>query len=307
MRLLLLFLIFKIFGCSAQTKEGVIETTNKTDFDKYDELIWSGMLHFKDQNYKLSLSNFQDAFKIKPNEDVSDYFYAAASALNLKMDNMAKDLIIKAIQKTNASESYFDSFKEFNAFRKNKLFSEIKTDYAKYKADFTKNLKYPEIYKEIELLTKRDQKVRKDGSTKEQMRKVDSLNIKRLIEINQAYGWFDKQSILLWHHRGIHRDDNYVWNYFRPLINEKIKKGELRKSFWTRFDDEKSMLEGNGFQIYGTYWNMFEQFPIENMSKVDSLRSLVGLPSLAYMNKVYGVVLPKDYVVTSNLDKLYKK
>lgn len=295
MRILLPFLILMIIGCSNQKKDSGIETETKSDFEKYDELVWSGMLNFKDKDFQNSLSNFQDAFKIKSDENVSDYFYASASALNLKMYEVAKDLIIKAIQETNASENYFDNFDEFNQFREKKFFSEIKADYAKYKADFTKNLKHPEIYKEIELLAERDLKVRTDGSSAEEMQRIDSLNIKRLIEINQNYGWFDKQWILLWHHRGIHKDDNYVWNYFRPLINEKIKKGELRKSYWSRFDDEKSMFRGNGVQIHGTYWGNYEQFPIENIAKVDSLRSSVGLPPLAYMRKVYDVELPKDY------------
>jgi len=285
-----------IIGCSNQKKDSEIEAETKSDLEKYDELIWSGMLNFKDKNYQNSLSNFQDAFKIKSDENTSDYFYASASALNLNLNGVAKELIITSIQKTDASESYFDSFKEFNPFRENKLFSEIKTDYSKYKADFTNNLKNPEIHKEIELLAEKDQKVRTDGSSVEEMQRVDSLNIKRLIEINKKYGWNDKQWILLWHHRGIHRDDNYVWNYFRPLINEKIENGELRKSYWARFDDENSMLRGKGVQIYGTYWNNYDQFPIENINKVDSLRTSVGLPPLAYMEKVYDVELPKAYV-----------
>ncbi|MDO1512263.1 hypothetical protein Q2T41_06300 [Maribacter confluentis] len=295
MRIILPFLMIFIIGCSNQKKESGTKTQIKSDLEKYDELIWSGMLHFKDKDYVNSLSNFQDAFEIKSDENVSDYFYAAASALNLKKDKIAKELIITAIKKTDASENYFDSFDEFNPFREKQLFAEIKTHYSKYKSDFVNNLKHPKIYNEIKLLAQRDQKVRTDGSSVEEMQRIDSLNIKRLIEINKEYGWFDKQWILLWHHRGIHRDSNYVWNYFRPLINKKIEKGELRKSYWASFDDEKSMFSEDGVQIYGTYWNNYDQFPIQSIDKVDSLRKSIGLPPLAYMEKVYNVELPKDY------------
>jgi hypothetical protein len=295
MKIILPFLLFFIVGCSNNEKENETEVKTKSDLEKYDKLVWSGMLYFKDQKYENSLSNFQDAFRIKSNENVSDYFYASTAALNINKDKIAKDLIVTAIQKINASENYFDRFDEFNPYKGKELFTDIKINYSKYKSDFFNNLKYPEIYKEIELLVEKDQKVRTDGSSGQEMRKVDSLNIKRLIEINKEYGWFDKQWLLLWHHRGIHRDDNYVWNYFRPLIKEKIEKGELRKSYWARFDDEKSMLDGNDFQIYETYWNNYDQFPIENINKVDSLRSSVGLPPLAYMEKVYDVELPEDY------------
>jgi len=295
MKIILPFLLFFIVGCSNNEKENETEVKTKSDLEKYDELVWSGMLYFKDQKYENSLSNFQDAFRIKSDENVSDYFYASTAALNINKDKIAKDLIVTAIQKINASENYFDRFDEFNPYKGKELFTDIKINYSKYKSDFFNNLKYPEIYKEIELLVEKDQKVRTDGSSGQEMRKVDSLNIKRLIEINKEYGWFDKQWLLLWHHRGIHRDDNYVWNYFRLLIKEKIEKGELRKSYWARFDDEKSMLDGNDFQIYETYWNNYDQFPIENINKVDSLRSSVGLPPLAYMEKVYDVELPEDY------------
>lgn len=305
MRIFLVFILITI-GCSTQKRNTEIKTKNKSDFEKYDELIWSGMLNFKDKNYQNSLSNFQDAFKIKPNESTSHYFYASAAALNLKKNEIAKELIITSIQKTNASERYFDNFDAFNSFRKNNLFSEIKSDYTKYKTDYTNNQKNPEIYKEIELLIERDQKVRTDGSSVQEMQRVDSLNIKRLIEINKEHGWHDKQWILLWHHRGIHREDNYIWNYFRPLINKKIDSGKLRKSYWAAFDDEKSMLRGKGLQIYGTYRNNYDQFPIENIHKVDSLRKTVGLPPLAYLKKVYGVELPKGYSKKTPLS-MYKK
>ena len=293
MRILSSLLIILLIGCSDPKPEK--EVTTKTALETYDKWVWSGMLHFKDQDYEKSLSNFQEAFKIKSDENVSDYFYASAAALHINKDSIAKDFIITAIQKTNASEDYFDSFAEFNTFRSKPFFSEIKADYSKYQADFFDQLKYPEIYKEIDLLVEKDQKVRTDGSSGLEMRRVDSLNITRLIEINKEYGWFDKQWLLLWHHRGIHREDNYVWNYFRPLINDKIEKGELRKSYWARFDDEYSMLRDNGLQIYGTYWNNYDQFPIENISQVDSLRNTVGLPPLAYMDKVYDAILPEDY------------
>jgi hypothetical protein len=285
-----------IIGCPNQQKQDRVETKSKSDFEKYDELVWSGRLNFKDKEYQQSLSNFQDAFEILPNENVSDYFYASTSALYLKNDELAKDLIIKSIQKANASESYFDSFKDFNPFREKEFFTAIKSDYAKYQSDFFNGIEKPEIFKEVEFLKKRDQNVRKDGSSSEEMQRIDSLNIKRLIEINKEYGWQENQWLLLWHHRGIHYEDNYVWNYFRPLINKKIKDGELRKGYWARYEDEKSMFSEKGVQIYGMYWHNYDQFPIDNIDKVDSLRNTVGLPPLAYLEKVYGIVLPKDYV-----------
>lgn len=295
MRIILALLVLIVVSCSNNKKDNEINTELKTNFEQYDKLVWSGMLHYKDSLYEQSLNNFQEAFKILDNESTNDYFYAAAAALNLKKIDLAKNLITQSIIKTNASESYFKSFKEFNKFRKNEIFKEIDSSYVSLQSVFYEQLDNLEIYKEIEILKKKDQEVRKGKFNIEEMQRVDSLNINRLIEINKRYGWQKNQWLLLWHHRGTHSEDNYIWNYFRPLINQKIKNGTLRKGYWVRWKDEKSMFGEDAMQIYGMYWHNYDQFPIKNIEKVDSLRATVGLPPLAYIGKVYNVELPKEY------------
>jgi hypothetical protein len=76
----------------------------------------------------------------------------------------------------------------------------------------------------------------------ELMRKVDSLNIERLMEITKEHGWQERAWIILWHQRGNHDEDNYVWNYFRPLINKEIEEGKISRSFWYAFDQFKQMM-----------------------------------------------------------------
>jgi len=284
MRVLSILLILIIIGCSNQKKE-VKQGENKSTFEKYDEYSWTAMLQYKKQEFGKSLENFQKALKILPE-------------LNLNENQTAKDLIIKSIQKTNTSENYFDNFKEFDAFRDKELFNEIKTEYSKFQSQFYAGLENPEIYNEIEDLIKRDQEVRKNGSKPEEMRKIDSLNITRLIEINKEYGWQKKQWILLWHHRGIHREDNHIWNFFRPFINRQIEDGKIRKDFWAMFDEEK-LITDKGVQMYGLYTNNFEQFPLQNVEKVDSLRATIGKPPLWYESEVYGITLPNGYKKTA--------
>ncbi|NER10433.1 hypothetical protein SAMN06265375_10117 [Muriicola jejuensis] len=75
------------------------------------------------------------------------------------------------------------------------------------------------------------------------MRKVDSLNVARLMEITKEYGWQERAWIILWHQRGVHDEDNYVWNYFRPLINKEIEEGKISRSFWGPFDQFKKMMK----------------------------------------------------------------
>lgn len=271
-----------------------INPTNATDFEKYDKLIWKAMLSFKDKNYKESLINFEIALKTIPNENTTDYFYAAAAALHLNKNEKAKKLIITAIQKTKASENYFDSFKEFKPFRDRKLFSEIKKNYSQYISDFYNNLEHPKTYKEIDSLFEMDQKVRTDGSSWEKMARVDSLNVTRLIEITKKYGWQSKGWLILWHQRGTFGEKNYVWDFFKPHIDKEIAEGKIRKDFWAMFEENKSVFE-NKKQIYGLFVNNFEQFPIIDIEKVDERREKIGKPPLWYMRKVYGYKLPADY------------
>ena len=76
----------------------------------------------------------------------------------------------------------------------------------------------------------------------ELMRKVDSLNIDRLMDITKEHGWQERAWIILWHQRGNHDEDNYVWNYFRPLINKEIEEGKISRIFWSAFDQFKQRI-----------------------------------------------------------------
>ncbi len=266
----------------------------KTDFEKYSELEQKAMLQFKDNEYEKALANFKKAIELKPRESTSIYFYAVASALKLEKDDEAKTLLIASIHNTNASKSYFLNFNEFNKFRKKSLFSEIDNDYEKHISEFYNKLEHPKIYREMDSLVDIDQKYRSYGSDRKEIARVDSLNIKRLIEITKDYGWQDKGWIILWHQRGTYCENNYVWNFFKPYIDEQISKGNMKKDFWVMFDEEKSIRK-NKEQIYGMYWNNFDDYPIKDIENVDKRRAEFGLPPLWYMEKVYDVELPSEY------------
>ena len=284
MNLSFLLLFLTIISCSEKQNE----------YEKYSALERKAMLEFKDKEYGKALSNFQKAIDLRPTEDVSIYFYATASALNVGNINKAKDLLIASIHNTNTSKNYFLNFEEFDSFRNEKMFSEIENGYDKHIAKFYQNLAYPKIYKEIDSLVKVDQKYRKSPIDWEITNKHDSLNINRLIDITKKYGWQKRAYLILWHQRGSYGEDNYVWNFFKPYIDKQIQKGNMEKSFWTMFDDEKSITE-NKEQIYGHYWRQFDEYPIKDITNVDKRRIENGLPPLWYMEKVYGIELPTEY------------
>ncbi len=83
----------------------------------------------------------------------------------------------------------------------------------------------------------------------ELMKKVDSLNVERLIQITKEHGWQGRAWLILWHQRGNYGEDNYVWNYFQPLINKEIEEGKISRSFWSPFEQFKEMMKNGN---YGT-------------------------------------------------------
>ena len=69
------------------------------------------------------------------------------------------------------------------------------------------------------------------------IRKVDSINISRLITITEEFGWQENAWLILWHQRDSYGDKNRIWNHFKPLIDEEIASGTLSRSFWLPFEN----------------------------------------------------------------------
>ncbi|SER21761.1 tetratricopeptide repeat protein [Neolewinella agarilytica] len=252
------------------------------------------MEQFMDEDYLSALENFRKAFQVNPSKLENDKFFAAASALQLGKDEEARDYIISAIEENNANRAYFDSFDHFSEFRSNEVLVEISRNYSKHQEVYLANIEHPEIAREIDSMIRADQQVRTESSQLNRMKAVDSSNIRRLIEITKAYGWQEEAWLILWHQRGYYKTDNEVWNFFYPFISAEMERGKVNPDFWVMFEDDKSIRE-DGVQIFGTYSNNYDQFPVKNISRVDELRDSVGLPSLRFMNKVYGAAMPSNY------------
>lgn len=75
------------------------------------------------------------------------------------------------------------------------------------------------------------------------MQNVDSLNIARLMEITEDFGWQENALLILWHQRNTYGDNNYIWLYFKPIIDIEIAEGKISRSFWDKFDKYKKMID----------------------------------------------------------------
>jgi tetratricopeptide (TPR) repeat protein len=97
--------------------------------------------------------------------------------------------------------------------------------------------------KELEKIVFHKTKDKYKETTSKLMQKVDSLNIARLMEISKKHGWQERAWVILWHQRGTYGEDNYIWNYFKSLIDKEISEGKLSRNFWNPFDKHKEMME----------------------------------------------------------------
>ena len=105
------------------------------------------------------------------------------------------------------------------------------------------------------------------------MKQTDSLNIRELMDITTSSGWQEEAWLLLWHQRGTYGKNNWVWNYFKPLINKEIEQGKLPKSFWAMFEDFKASLK-TGVSVYGYRPGKVDE------KNVNANRKKIGLPML---------------------------
>ncbi|MEB8346886.1 hypothetical protein OO010_12560 [Flavobacteriaceae bacterium KMM 6898] len=279
-------ILFLVSGCQNKKKE----------LEKYDQNVMNAMVLYIEEDYQASLQKFNDALELNvgDNTKVNDYFFAAAAALKLGDTSLAKETIISSIVNTDASKEYFLSFKEFDSFRSLTLFNEISDSYEDYRNEYFKKGNNPNLNKVMDSLLKEDQAIRNTKDSTINMREKDSLIILKLIDLTKKHGWQNKAWLLLWHQRDTFKEKNYVWNYFYPLINEEIEKGNIRKGFWSNFEDQNSIME-DGTQIFGTYMQQFDLFPLRDVTNIDKLRDSIGLPPLWYFNKVYGYPLPQGY------------
>ncbi|GGI55944.1 hypothetical protein [Winogradskyella haliclonae] len=105
------------------------------------------------------------------------------------------------------------------------------------------------------------------------MRYADSLNIVKLIDITKAHGWHNEAWVLLWHQRGSYGEKNWVWDFFKPYIDNEISKGKITPFFWVMFEDITSLYK-TGKSIYGYHPGKVDP------RTVNIKRQSIGLPEL---------------------------
>lgn len=271
-----------------------------TKFDNFEKNIYLGNVYLAQKDYKNSYNSYTEAFKLLAPQSSNDLLNYAIASYEIGKPEEAKDAITKSITNYKAPKDFVLDYIKSDKLRKESFFNDILNNYDELLANYYRNLKYPQVRLQIEELLTKDRFVRNelqdfDKKNVDQLTaKIDTENINDLIEITKKYGYQEYGWLLLWHQRSGYETGEGSWSFFKPYLQDLIKKGEISKSFFSRFEDEFSILNHNT-QRYGTYFMQFDMAPIEDVNNLDKRRAEINLPPLYYHKLVYGAPLPKDY------------
>lgn len=289
----------------------IVHSQDLNSEDKYtisQNYIYLAELELASKNFSKSNEYFSKAFKYHQAMDSYQILDAAASALHTNNEELFKKYVIESIVDFKAPLDFILEYDKFVDYKNNSFFKSIPNNYDKFLNQYYTNKKNLSAFIETSILVEKDQvarqlindfetelnssqsKINKEAFNKI-LEKTDNDNAENLISITKKYGFQDYSWLILWHHRITFNDQNdKFWQYFKPVINEEIKKGNLHKSYLASFTDVNESILNNK-QVYGTLY----QYPIDNIKDIDILRESVGLPPLLYDKIVYGRTLPDSY------------
>jgi len=252
-----------------------------------------------------ALDHYLEAIKLNPKNPNSDvYLEAAAIAFKLKKSKTAKELLIQSITKQLAPLDFLRNFKNLQPYKKSKEMKEVLAQYDDLENQYYRELKNPAAYMKIQSFIATDQLIRTEDNVFGKLAtKIDSTNITNLIELTKKYGWESRAWVLLWHHRGSYKENDFVWNFFTPYLRKEIEKDNVNKDFFVDFDEYENSTkdpinktsEGSLYTLQ-TLGNLnFNKTAYFDVKNLDKRRKSVGLPPLYFEHFLYGAELPETY------------
>lgn len=245
--------------------------------------------HQKDD--KKALATYLEAIKINPKTPSSyEYLTAATIAFKLNNNKTAKELLSQSVSNQLAPIDYIKEFKSLQPYKNYEEFKDVLAQYDDLENQYFRTLKNPKAYMEIQNLIARDQLVRENDELFNKLaKKTDSTNITELMELTKKYGWEKRGWILLWHHRGISDDQKFVWDFFKPYLENEIKKDNVDKDFFVDFeefnnssDDFDKRIDSGSIYTCNTIGNINGCSYFKDIKNLDKRRKSVGLPPLYF-------------------------
>lgn len=282
----------------------VFSITPAQNVFKSQKQIYLAEYYAHQKDGKNALKHYLEAIKINPKVPISDsYLEAASIAFRLNKNKVAKDLLKQSITRQLAPFEFLRDFKSLQPYKNSVEMQDVLAQYDNLENQYYRELKNPAVYMEIQKLIALDQIVRENDQIFDKLaQKTDSANITKLIDLTKKFGWESRVWLLLWHHRTSFKENDFVWNFFLPYIEEEIKKDNINKDFLVDFYEFKN---GSNHLVTNTknqalftlisLGNINGNKNYSNITNLDRRRKSVGLPPLYFDHLIYNTELPKDY------------
>ncbi len=288
MKILPIFLILIIIGCAKEQKSDCNYITDYYPNTAKAEIEFYLGNYEKAYDYYLKAFENCDAIKLGTHHDTNKF---AKICAELDKDDLAMDYIEKTINKGGTLNG-FQRDEVFNDILKSERGKKIISEYDKRRMEYINSLNM-DLRSEIQAMIEIDQRL---VDKQRERDSVFKINDKRLVEIFEEFGYPNEQvvgnygidqissnpTILL-----LHTDDSIRINYFIPKVKEFIKKGDCPPSVLGVMYDNLALFN-NEPQTHGTYKNpngVYSEM-ISDISKVNSNRAEIGLPTLEMTEKI---------------------
>lgn len=285
---LFLFLVFTSFFSFAQT---------------YHELVDKAASFYDSKDYKKSVELYQQAFKIKQDDD-GDLYDAACSAALLGDSKTAFHFLNLAIQKGWTNIDHLKEDADLASLHNDKEWGNTLKTLVDTQDRLEANYDKP-LQNELLAIFKDDQDIRHqyiDSSKKygfknpivDSLARVmvynDSINLQKIIKVLDTKGWVGRDKVgplanqtlfLVIQHADIKTQQKYL-----PMMREAVKNGNAMGSSLALLEDRVALREGKK-QIYGsqvgrnTKTNEYYVLPLEDPDNVDNRRREVGLQPIS--------------------------
>jgi len=285
-------------------------TQTNAQNDNYDSLIAEAGLFHLQKDYKNAIVSFEKAFKIKTPDALN--FYKAAGTYSLDNNKeKALEYLNLAIDNgwTEADWLAFDPYFDYLRQSFPKEWQKIKSKAYSKELEYQKDLKLPELRKQINLMTLNDQKLRykrAQAKNTDEIRELDqainnsdSKNIEDSKAIIAKYGWPKISEIGKDGQNNFwlavqHADQDVTFQRKALAAMEKLfKTNEISLEHYA-FLYDRIQCNLNYKQLYGTQvvWTQNGQASgfrhILKEDTVNERRSKIGLQPLSVYSKTYG-------------------
>jgi hypothetical protein len=283
--------------------------------EEYHVLVKEGLQLYQQKQFRESAAKYSEAFKIFSNRGFTQHRYEAASsfALSNQADSAFFQLFRIATRVKYSDINSLTQNPDFTGLHSDPRWTELVTLVTTNKRteEAEDALRDRPLMAKLDSIHTEDQKYRQDFEAVQQkygwnapetqnllrqMQKADSINVLKIIEIIEKYGWPGvdlvgvKGSTTVW--LVIQHADIEVQEKYLPMMREAVKNGKARASELAYLEDRILLRRGKK-QLYGSqvfFDNVTKQYdvaPLEDPLNVDKRRASVGLGPLSDYTEAY--------------------